>query len=140
MSNTPHEIKKNRTSANNSVIPFPTNIRKFRAENSIPKRISTVAAKGGLVSVTVSGDGLKDMGTIGGDQLLCRTKFSKSDLRNGKLVVAQLPCLGLVVKFYYQIGGRIFLRSANKRFETLIYDADQVGIKAVIVQSTREWS
>jgi SOS-response transcriptional repressor LexA len=93
----------------------------------------------GLVTVTVSGDSLRDMGVHDGDQLICQTKFEKSEVKNGKLVVALLPCLGLVVKFFYQFKNKIILRSANPRYEDLIYDGDLVEIKAIVIQSVKNW-
>jgi SOS-response transcriptional repressor LexA len=93
----------------------------------------------GLVTVTVSGDSLRDMGINDGDNLICQTKFEKSEVKNGRLVVAQLPCLGLVVKFFYQFENKIILRSANPRYEDLIYDGDLVEIKALVIQSVKNW-
>lgn len=93
----------------------------------------------GLVTVSVCGDSLRDIGITDGDQLICQTKFEKTEVKNGKLVVAQLPCLGLVVKFFYQLANKIILRSANPRYEDLIYDADLVEIKAIVVQSVKNW-
>lgn len=93
----------------------------------------------GLVTVTVSGESLRDLGIADGDQLICQTKFEKSDVKNGRLVVAQVPCAGLVVKFFYQMENKIILRSANPRYEDLIYDADLIEIKAIVVQSVKNW-
>ena len=93
----------------------------------------------GLVTVTVSGDSLRDLGITDGDRLICQTKFEKSEVRNGRLVVAQIPCAGLVVKFFYQMESKIILRSANPRYEDLIYDADLIEIKAIVVQSVKNW-
>ncbi|HEY8562977.1 MAG TPA: S24 family peptidase [Pyrinomonadaceae bacterium] len=93
----------------------------------------------GLVMVSVSGDSLRDLGICDGDQLLCQTKFEKSEVKNGKLVVAQLPCLGLVVKFFFRFENKIILRSANPRYEDLIYDAELVEIKAIVSQSIKNW-
>lgn len=93
----------------------------------------------GLVTVSVCGDSLRDLGIADGDQLICQTKFEKSEVKNGKLVVAQLPCFGLVVKFFFQFENKIILRSANPRYEDLIYDADLVEIKALVVQSVKNW-
>ena len=66
----------------------------------------------GLVLVSVCGDSLRDLGITDGDQLICQTKFEKSEVKNGKLVVAALPCLGLVVKFFFQ--KPFFLHVAGK--------------------------
>ena len=93
----------------------------------------------GLVTVSVCGDSLRDLGIADGDRLICQTKFEKSEVKNGKLVVAQLPCLGLIVKFFFQFENKIILRSANPRYEDLIYDADLVEIKAIVIQSVKNW-
>jgi SOS-response transcriptional repressor LexA len=93
----------------------------------------------GLVTVSVCGDSLRDLGITDGDQLICQTKFEKSEVKNGKLVVAALPCLGLVVKFFFRFEKKIILRSANPRYEDLIYDADLVEIKALVIQSVKNW-
>jgi len=93
----------------------------------------------GLVTVSVCGDSLRDLGITDGDRLICQTKFEKTEVKNGRLVVAQLPCLGLVVKFFFQFENKIILRSANPRYEDLIYDADLVEIKAIVLQSVKNW-
>lgn len=93
----------------------------------------------GLVTVSVCGDSLRDLGVNDGDTLVCQTKFEKSEVKNGKLVVAQLPCLGLVVKFFFQFKNKVILRSANPLYEDLIFDADLVEIKAIVAQSIKNW-
>ncbi len=93
----------------------------------------------GLVTVSVCGDSLRDLGINDGDQLICQTKIERAEVKNGKLVIAQLPCLGLVVKFFFQFENKIILRSANPRYEDLIFDADLVEIKAIVIQSVKIW-
>jgi SOS-response transcriptional repressor LexA len=93
----------------------------------------------GLVTVTVCGDSLCDMGINDGDRLICQTNIEKYEVKNGKLVIAQLPCLGLVVKFFFRFEDKIVLRSANPRYEDLIFDADLVTIKAIVTQSVKNW-
>ncbi len=93
----------------------------------------------GLVMVSVSGDSLRDLGVNDGDQLICQSKFERSEVKNGKLIIAALPCLGLVVKFFFQFENKIILRSANPRYEDLIYDAELVEIKAIVIQSVKNW-
>jgi SOS-response transcriptional repressor LexA len=131
------------TAPRSNIIPFPTNIRKFKEENPLPKRVQSVPEKmvgQDFVTVTVQGDSLRDLGIADGDSLICQRDFDRSELKNGKLVVAQLPCLGLVVKFLYLLGNKIILRSANPRFEDLIYAADLVEVKAIVVQSVKNWN
>ncbi|MGI8556493.1 MAG: LexA family protein [Pyrinomonadaceae bacterium] len=93
----------------------------------------------GLATVTVCGDSLRDVGISNGDSLVCRVNIEKSELKNGKLIVAQLPCLGLVVKFFYEFDNKIVLRSANPRYEDLIFAKDLVEIKAIVTQSVKDW-
>lgn len=94
--------------------------------------------KKGLAKATVCGNSLIDLGINDGDELLCQTQFEKSDVRNGKLVIAELP-IGLVVKFFYQFENKIILRSANRRYKDLIYDADLVTVKAIVLKSIKDW-
>ncbi|HEY0429359.1 MAG TPA: S24 family peptidase [Pyrinomonadaceae bacterium] len=93
----------------------------------------------GLVTVTVCGDSLSDLGINDGDNLICQTNIEKHEIKNGKLVIAQLPCLGLVVKFFFRFEDKIVLRSANPRYEDLIFDADLVTVKAIVIQSIKNW-
>lgn len=93
----------------------------------------------GLVTVSVCGDSLRDFGINDGDQLICQTKIEKSEVKNGKLVIAQLPCLGLVVKFFFRFDNKIILRSANPRYADLIFDDDLVEVKAIVIQSVKTW-
>ncbi len=93
----------------------------------------------GLITVSVCGDSLRDLGINDGDKLICQTKIERSEVKNGKLVIAQLPCLGLVVKFFFQFENKIILRSANPRYEDLIFDVDLVEIKAIVIQSVKTW-
>jgi SOS-response transcriptional repressor LexA len=93
----------------------------------------------GLVTVSVCGDSLSDLGINDGDSLICQTHIEKHEIKNGKLVIAQLPCLGLVVKFFFRFEDKIVLRSANPRYEDLIFDVDLVTVKAIVVQSIKNW-
>ncbi|MGC2237350.1 MAG: S24 family peptidase [Pyrinomonadaceae bacterium] len=93
----------------------------------------------GLVTVSVCGDSLTDLGINDGDSLVCQTHIEKHEIKNGKLVIAQLPCLGLVVKFFFRFEDKIVLRSANPRYEDLIFDVELVTVKAIVVQSIKNW-
>lgn len=93
----------------------------------------------GIATMTVSGDSLVDVGISDGDELLIQTKFEKDDVKNGKLVVALLPCTGIVIKFFYRFGNKVVLRSANPNYDDLIYDEDLIVIKAVVLKSSKIW-
>lgn len=93
----------------------------------------------GIATMTVNGDSLVDVGINDGDELIIQTKFAKEEVKNGKLVIAELPCTGNVVKFFYRFEGKIVLRSANPKYEDLIYDEDIVIIKAIVLKSSKNW-
>ncbi|HQU82967.1 MAG TPA: S24 family peptidase [Pyrinomonadaceae bacterium] len=93
----------------------------------------------GIATMTVNGDSLIDVGINDGDELIIQTRFERSEIKNGKLVIAQLPCTGNVVKFFYRFDGKIVLRSANPKYEDLIYDEDLVVIKAIVLKSSKTW-
>ncbi len=93
----------------------------------------------GIATMSVNGDSLIDVGINDGDELIIQTKFTKDDIKNGKLVIAELPCTGNVVKFFYKFDNKIVLRSANPRYRDLIYDEDLIVIKAVVLKSSKNW-
>lgn len=93
----------------------------------------------GLITLTVSGDSLRDMGIHDGDDLYCRVNIEKSDIKNGRLVVARIPGFELVVKFFYEYNNKIVLRSANPHYQDLIFEKELVEIKAVVVKSVKTW-
>lgn len=93
----------------------------------------------GIGVMNANGDSLIDVGISDGDELVVQTKFEKEDIKNGKLIVALLPCTGIIVKFFYRFDNKIVLRSANPRYDDLIYDEDLIQIKAIVVKSSKVW-
>jgi SOS-response transcriptional repressor LexA len=118
-----------------NVIPFP---------HSLEGKRSVVIPKGEnathLVTITIGGDSLKGLGITHGDQLVCRTNIKHSEVKNGRLVVADIPGLGMVVKLFYRSNNMIILQSANPKCEPLIYRDDAIQIRAVVIQSIKNWN
>ncbi len=138
------EIVKQLESVRRYKIPDYGQIGAGNVVEFIPRGKSTIElSKGeyrnGMAKGTVSGNSLIDIGISNGDELLLQTRFEKSEVVNGKLVVALLP-IGLVVKFFYRFENKIVLRSANPNYEDLIYDEDLVMIKALVLKSIKDWS
>lgn len=94
----------------------------------------------GIALMDVNGDSLIDVGINNGDELTIQTQFSQGEIKNGKLVVALLPCTGLVVKFFYGFENKIMLRSANVKYEDMVYDAELMTVKAIVLKSIKDWS
>lgn len=93
----------------------------------------------GIATMTVSGNSLIGVGINDGDELIIQTKFTQDDVKNGKLVIAELPCTGNVVKFFYRFDDKVILRSANPKYQDLIYDENLVVIKAIVLKSSKNW-
>jgi SOS-response transcriptional repressor LexA len=96
-----------------------------------------------IVSVTVSGDSLIDDHIYDGDRLTLRLNFEMSEVKDGRLVVAKLPCGSLTVKHIHFVDDgsdmKVLLKPANPTYPELEYDPDEVEIKALVLESVRSW-
>lgn len=93
-----------------------------------------------LVSAQVAGDSLVGDGIFDGDRVTCRLNFEMSEVTNGRLVIARLPCGGLALKhFYLTDDGRVRLASANPAYEDIYCELEEVEIKALVIESVRSW-
>lgn len=93
-----------------------------------------------LVAGRISGDSLKDDGILDGDRIICRTNFEMSEVRQGRLVVVRTP-FGLLVKhFYLTDDGMVRLASANRKFKDLVFELEEIEVKALVLETSRTWS
>ena len=96
-----------------------------------------------IVSVTVSGDSLIEDHILDGDRLTLRLNFEMSEVRNGRLVVVGLPCGGLTVKHFYLVDDghniKVILKAANPAHADLVFDPDEVEVKALVMESVRRF-
>lgn len=88
-------------------------------------------------TVTVSGDSLIGEGIMDGDVLIVKRTITDGEIRNGKLVIAQLPEGRSVVKRIYFENGGIVLRSANPKFKDMIFELDQIVIEGIVKELKR---
>lgn len=88
-------------------------------------------------TVTVSGDSLQDENILDGDVLIIKRIFDQTEIRNGKLVVAQLPEGRSVVKrIFFETDG-IILRSSNPRYKDMIFGPDQITVEGIVKELKR---
>ena len=59
-------------------------------------------------------------------------------LRNGTIVSALVPGLGTTLKYFVKKGGRIFLEAANKAYEPIEVDLDQVVFQGKLLAVWRK--
>ncbi len=96
-----------------------------------------------FISARVCGDSLRDDRIFDGDRVTCRVNFELSEVKNGKLVIAKLPCGALVIKHFYVLDDgasvKVLLISANSDYADLEFEIDEVEVKAIVVESIRSW-
>lgn len=90
-----------------------------------------------VATAEVCGDSLADEDIRNGDRLVCKIIFDKSEVIEGKLVVAKLPTGRSVVKRIYFKNDKIVLRSSNEKYKDLIFDRDDIEIEAIVKELIR---
>lgn len=87
-------------------------------------------------AVVVNGESLKDAAILKGDIAVCR--LTPQVEYNGQLA-AVLINGGVTLKFiFYCSDNRVRLESRNQKYSDWWYDADEVGIQAVVVRIERD--
>jgi SOS-response transcriptional repressor LexA len=85
----------------------------------------------------VNGDSLEGEGIQDGDFVVIRTTFEAHEIRPGKLV-AVFTSYGLLIKhIYVGLNDKVRLVSANKAYEDIVLDAEDVKIQGIVVQLVR---
>ena len=88
--------------------------------------ISEVLKKKDVFALTVNGDSMIDACIAHGDMVLMEPITNSYSLRNGTIVSAMVPGLGTTLKYFFKREGKIFLEAANKAYEPIELDLDQV--------------
>ncbi len=91
-----------------------------------------------VATAEVCGDSLLDEDIRNGDKLVCKIIFDKSEVIEGKLIVAKLPTGRSVVKRIYFKKDKIILRSSNKNYKDLVFHRDDIEIEAIVKELIRK--
>jgi SOS-response transcriptional repressor LexA len=70
--------------------------------------------------------------------LVVKLIFQAAEIRNGKLVIAQLPTGRSVVKRIYFEKDSVILRSSNSRYKDMIFDKDQILVEGIVKELKRK--
>ena len=81
--------------------------------------ISYVLEKKNIFALTVNGDSMIDACIADGDMVLMEPITDSHSLRNGTIVSAMVPGLGTTLKYFFKKKGKIFLEAANKAYEPI---------------------
>lgn len=89
-------------------------------------------------TATVCGDSLQGEGIFDGDVLIVKLMIQPAEVRNGKLVIAQLPTGRSVVKRIYFEKDKVILRSSNSRYKDMVFDRDQIVVEGIVKELKRK--
>ena len=91
--------------------------------------LNSVLQLKGLFALTVNGDSMIDSFIADGDMVLMEPVNEPARLRNGTIVSAMVPGLGTTLKHFFRDGSLVRLEAANKSYDPIEIDAEQVHIQ-----------
>ncbi len=93
--------------------------------------------RGDAYALRVRGESMRDIGILDGDTILVE---SRSEARNGEVVVALIDEECATLKRFHRRGEWIELAAENSDFQPLRYAADRVRVQGVVVGLLRSYS
>ena len=100
--------------------------------------ISDVLKKKDVFALTVNGDSMIDACIADGDMVLMEPVKDSYSLKNGTIVSALVPGLGTTLKYYVKKQNKIFLEAANKNYEPIQLNFDQIVIQGKLLAVWRK--
>ena len=100
--------------------------------------ISEVLKKKDIFALNVNGDSMIDACIADGDMVLMEPVLDKYSLRNGTIVSALVPGLGTTLKYFFKKGKQVSLEAANRAYEPILVDQDQVSIQGKLLAVWRK--
>ena len=99
---------------------------------------SDILTKKDIFALTVNGDSMIDACIAHGDMVLMEKVTSISSLHNGDIVSALVPGLGTTLKYFFKKEGKIYLEAANKSYEPIVLDFDNVQFQGKLLAVWRK--
>ena len=100
--------------------------------------ISEIFNEKNIFALTVNGDSMIDACIADGDMVLMKPVSDLYSLRNGTIVSALVPGLGTTLKYFIKKQNKIFLEAANKNYDPIELDFDQVVIQGKLLAVWRK--
>lgn len=100
----------------------------------LPPDLAKLAKKGAVDLVTLTGDSLEGIGLFDGDQVLCKTAFSKRDIKANTVCIVYVPAMNetFAKKVVFK-DGNVILKSFNPNIEDRVYGADEVVVQGIVI-------
>ena len=99
---------------------------------------SNIFSKKDIFALTVNGDSMIDACISNGDIVLIEPIKDIHALRNGMIVSALVSGLGTTLKYFSRKDNKIYLDPANKNYEPIVLDEDQVHIQGKLLGVWRQ--
>ncbi len=101
--------------------------------------ISDILSKKDVFALMVNGDSMIDAFIADGDMVLMEPVKDFLNLRNGTIVSALVPGQGTTLKYFFRSGKEIILEPANKNYEKIILDINQITIQGKLLAVWRKF-
>lgn len=118
--------------ASAKVFHFPADRRKTIIP--LPPELAKLAKKGMVDVVTLVGDSLEGIGLFDGDQVICKTAFSKKEIKAHSICIVYVqPLNDTFAKRVIFKDSHVILRSFNPNIEDMIYSPDEIEIQGIVL-------
>lgn len=85
--------------------------------------------------VTLNGDSLEGIGLFDGDQVICKTAFSKREIKANTICIVYVrPLNDTFAKKIVFKEGNVILKSFNPNIEDKVYGPEEVEIQGIVLQ------
>ena len=101
--------------------------------------INDTLSKKDVFALLVSGDSMIDAFIADGDMVLMEPVKDFLNLRNGTIVSALVPGAGTTLKYFFRSGTNIILEPANKNYEKIILDINEITIQGKLLAVWRKF-
>ena len=100
--------------------------------------MTDIFKKKNVFALTVNGDSMIDACIADGDMVLMEPITDSYSLKNGTIVSALVPGLGTTLKYFVKRGNKIFLEAANKNYEPIELNEDNVVFQGKLLAVWRK--
>ena len=101
--------------------------------------IHDTLSKKDVFALLVNGDSMIDAFIADGDMVLMEPVKDFLNLRNGTIVSALVPGAGTTLKYFFRSGTNVILEPANKNYEKIILDINEITIQGKLLAVWRKF-
>ncbi len=100
--------------------------------------INEILKRKNIFALIVNGDSMIDAFIADGDMVLMEPVKDFLNLKDGTIVSAMVPGSGTTLKYFFKKGREIILEAANRNYEKLVFNANEVTIQGKLLAVWRK--